>query len=137
MVDLRKKDSEMKGLLGGFQDETYGYQVPYHNGAYHGKVARFRLDTFGDVQVLDLTTTDSELKGFFGGFQDDTYGYLVPYHNGVRFGKVSRFRLDTFCDVPFPYTHLRSHETKAKLVCRLLLENKNDEFKILLKNKHN
>ncbi len=30
------------------------------------------------------------------------------------------------CAVPVPgaYTHLRAHETKAKLVCRLLLEKK-------------
>ena len=26
---------------------------------------------------------------------------------------------------PVPYTHIRAHETKANLVCRLLLEKKN------------
>merc|ERR1711972_1231706 len=69
--------------LGGFSDGTYGYLVPYSNGAYHGiayhgKVARFTLNTFGDVQVLDLASTDSDLQGFTGGFTDRTYGYVVP-----------------------------------------------------------
>merc|ERR1712217_663306 len=72
-----------------------GYLVPYRNGAPLGKVARFNLNTFGDVQMLDLTSTDSDLKGFFGGFTDDTYGYLVPTVQG----KVARFNLNTFGDV--------------------------------------
>ena len=29
---------------------------------------------------------------------------------------------------PVSYTHLRAHETKANLVCRLLLEKKNEQI---------
>merc|ERR1712190_275041 len=73
--------------------------MPDYNGASHGKVARFNLNTFGDVQVLDLTSTDSDLKSFAGGFSDGTNGYLVPYDNGASHGKVARFNLNTFGDV--------------------------------------
>merc|ERR1711972_463491 len=92
-------DPDLKGFREGFTDGTYGYLVPHYNGAYYGKVARFNLNTFGDVQVLDLTSTDSDLKGFLGGFSDGTYGYLVPYNNGAYYGKVARFTLNTFGDV--------------------------------------
>ena len=63
----------------------------YHNGAYHGKVARFDLATFSQVQALDLTATDPDLKGFQRGFASGSYGYFVPNYNGVtEFGKVAR-----------------------------------------------
>jgi len=32
---------------------------------------------------------------------------------------------ETLAEGPVSYTHLRAHETKANLVCRLLLEKKN------------
>ena len=38
-----------------FRDGTYGYAVLYNNGAYFGKVARWALASFDQVQVLDLT----------------------------------------------------------------------------------
>ena len=54
-------------------------------------MARFRLDVFNQVQVLDLTATDADLNGFQQGFSDGSYGYLAPNHNGARFGKVAQF----------------------------------------------
>ena len=63
--------------------------APNNNGVKFGNVARFTLDLFDQVQVLDLTITDADLKGFRGGgFSDGPYGYLAPYHNGPLFGKV-------------------------------------------------
>ena len=41
--------------------------------ARFGKVARWALASFGQVQVLDLTLTDPALKGFGGGFSYGTY----------------------------------------------------------------
>ena len=35
----------LKGFLGGFASNAHGYLVPYYNGAYFGKVARFELAT--------------------------------------------------------------------------------------------
>ena len=72
---------------GGFSDGSYGYLAPNLNG----EVARFRLDVFNQVQVLDLTATDADLNGFQQGFSDGSYGYLAPNHNGARFGKVAQF----------------------------------------------
>ena len=37
-----------------FRDGTYDYAVLYNNGAYFGKVARWALASFGQLQVLDL-----------------------------------------------------------------------------------
>jgi len=77
----------------------HGYVVPCYNGARHGKVGRFDLATFSQVQVLDLTSTDGDLKGFNGGFASGGYGYFVPGKNPNPFGKVARVDLDTFSQV--------------------------------------
>jgi len=98
VLDLTATDSDLGGFMGGFTDGTYGYLVPYGNGA-RGKVARFSLSDFSTVSLLDLTATDSDLKGFNGGFTDGTYGYLVPYSNGASFNKVARFSLSDFSSV--------------------------------------
>ena len=86
----------LKGFIAGFRDGTYGYAVPYYNGAHFGKVAFWALASFGQVQLLDLTLMDPALKGFNGGFSDGTYSYAVPYRNGVWFGKVAHWALASF-----------------------------------------
>jgi len=100
VLDLANTDAGLKGFRDGFTDGTYGYLVPFKNGAgYHGKVARFSLLTFGDVHVLDMATTDADLTGFLGSLTDGVYGYLVAYKNGAGYlGKVARFSLQTFGD---------------------------------------
>ena len=40
-----------------------GYLAPNHHGARFGKVPRFSLGVFSQVQVLDLTTIAPDLKG--------------------------------------------------------------------------
>merc|ERR1711915_110764 len=83
-------DASLKGLTGVFTDGAYGYLVAYKNRTgYLGKVARFSLRTFGDVQVLDVDETDVGLKGFRAGFTDGIYAYLVPYKNS----RISRFQV--------------------------------------------
>jgi len=101
VLDVATKDAGLKGFRGGFTDGTYGYLVPYKNEAgYHGKVVRFSLQTFGDVQVLDVATTDADFKGFRGGFTDGTYGYMVPHkRRSSCHGKIARFSLQTFSDI--------------------------------------
>ena len=64
--DLTATDSSLKGFRGVFSDGAYGDGVPEYRGAYFGKVARFNLDTVGNVEALDLTATDGSLKGFRG-----------------------------------------------------------------------
>jgi len=100
VLDLTATDPDLKGFEGGFTDGTYGYVLPYNNGNYLGKVARFLLSDFSSVSVLDLAATDQDLKGFQGGFTDGTYGYVVPYNNGADYsGKVARFSLSDFSSV--------------------------------------
>src|SRR5660397_196467 len=59
----------------------------------------------------------------------DVKGFSKKFYNGV-----CRARLDPVLKTcermheTVSYTHLRAHETKANLVCRLLLENKNTKF---------
>ena len=49
------------------------------------------------------------------------FGMLGP--NGA--GKTSTIRIITTITGPVSYTHLRAHETVLDIVCRLLLEKKN------------
>ena len=95
VLGLTATDADLKGFDGGFASGDYGYVVPHNNGARFGKVARFDLATFSQVQVLDLTATDTDLKSFYGGFAWGDYGYVVPYSNG----KVARFDFATFSQV--------------------------------------
>ena len=94
--DLTLTNPALKGFIAGFHDGTYGYAVPYYNGAHFGKVAFWALAPFGQVQVLGLTLMDPALKGSNGGFSDGTYSYAVPYRNGVWFGKVAHWALASF-----------------------------------------
>jgi hypothetical protein len=101
-LDLTQTSPGLKGFSGGFHDGTFGYLVPFDDGLFseggdlNGRVARFRLETFDDVQTLDLSKRDKDLKGFGGGFHDGTYGYLEPFFNGAPTGKVARFSLAKF-----------------------------------------
>ena len=55
-------------------------------------------------------------------YKDDWY-YLNPDNGVMRVDcTIDGYRLDRSGTVS--YTHLRAHETKANLVCRLLLEKK-------------
>src|SRR5660398_192088 len=48
------------------------------------------------------------------------YPVLIAFRRGVGIPELSK---------PVSYTHLRAHETKANLVCRLLLEKKKKKKK--------
>jgi len=90
VLNLTTMDASLKGLTGVFTDGAYGYLMAYKNRTgYLGKVARFSLRTFGDVQVLDVDETDVGLKGFRAGFTDGIYAYLVPYKNS----RIPRFQV--------------------------------------------
>eukprot|EP00613_Pedinella_sp_CCMP2098_P075328 CAMPEP_0171909944 /NCGR_PEP_ID=MMETSP0993-20121228/9055_1 /TAXON_ID=483369 /ORGANISM="non described non described, Strain CCMP2098" /LENGTH=82 /DNA_ID=CAMNT_0012543001 /DNA_START=40 /DNA_END=284 /DNA_ORIENTATION=+ len=47
-------DVDLKGFDEGFSSGDYGYLVPHSDNEYSGKVARFDMATFSNVQVLDL-----------------------------------------------------------------------------------
>lgn len=98
-LDLAVFADDLKGFSGSFTDGVHGYLVPFDNGKYFGKIVRFDLATFSNLEELDLTEIDEDLKGFSGGFVDGTYAYLTPCFNGRWFGKVVRFELATFSNV--------------------------------------
>ena len=62
-----------------------------------------------------------------GGFESQTYTNSIDALEANK-KKFLLFELDFFVTednkVAVSYTHLRAHETKANLVCRLLLEKK-------------
>ena len=70
VLDLTATDPDLKGFLGGFAMDGYGYFVPWSNAplVLSGKVARVDLATFSQVQVLDLEALMPNLVGFMGGF---------------------------------------------------------------------
>ena len=56
VLDLTDTDSDLKGFWGGFTDGSYGYFVPYSNGAYYfGKVAR--IDVVSHTQGIGWTSS--------------------------------------------------------------------------------
>ena len=65
-------------------------------------------------ETIDFVVTDAE----FAGYDTD-----VPALEDLALG--DGIRLDA---VPVSYTHLRAHETVLDLVCRLLLEKRNDSL---------
>merc|ERR1712032_1534807 len=107
VLDVSQSDAALKGFNGGFTDGKFGYLVPsFNDDGFQSKVARFDLETFSKVNVLDVAANANaedkkSLAGFDGGFADGKYGYLVP--NGgeedAKSGKVVRFDLETFKEV--------------------------------------
>src|SRR5660397_284565 len=118
-----------------------------------------RSDAFGTVELM--TTERQEIYAQFSDVQRELphclhsvgvekdfcfLGYAPYFSNrldGAHFvvcvhhGKQDGVRADDFPHVlriPVSYTHLRAHETKANLVCRLLLEKKKKNQK---KKQHN
>ena len=77
----------------------------------------------------------SAAHGYFEAYEDlSDLTRAVPFSKKgkrtpvfVRFSTVAGERGST--DTAVSYTHLRAHETKANLVCRLLLEKKNKKKK--------
>ena len=67
VLDLVDVNGIYAGFKGGFHDGSYGYLVPHNAGAaYSGKLVRFELSTFSNVEVLDLASEDPALKGHRG-----------------------------------------------------------------------
>jgi hypothetical protein len=110
VLDLTKRDNDLRGYSGGFVHDRWLYLVPYasrytgregstpsRRNGYHGRLTRVDLDRFDlhGVQWMDLTTIDTDLRGFSAGFSWGEFGYLVPFTNDETnfrekqtFGKV-------------------------------------------------
>ena len=59
---------------------------------------------------------------FYIGITNDLHKRIVKHQNGIGSEFTRKYNLKDLISVS--YKHLRAHETKAKIVCRLLLEKK-------------
>ena len=91
---------------------------------YDREILRMASDASGINEAL-FGQADERLK------RSPLFGILKknPYKGGVIPPENSDFVSD---DNPVSYTHLRAHETRHDLVCRLLLEKKKDGRPCLL-----
>src|SRR5665648_490915 len=80
--------------------------------------------SFTDVAELDITNTE-KVTEFLSGFKPE---FLV---NCAAYTNVDKAETDiptstllnaTAVGIPVSYTHLRAHETRHDIVCRLLLD---------------
>jgi len=115
VLDLTEYDDDLRGFMGGFEGEGYGFLVPHHKGfsceraihppppagpaqkgvgekllgcdgdAYSGKLVRFDLGDFKTVDVIDLEKVHRDLVGFNGAFTAGRYAFLVPYRRSSNF----------------------------------------------------
>src|SRR5450756_943646 len=76
------------------------------------------------VEVVDFTQEQQDLGSFYGLWTDEEKALkampIADYIASVTAGKTTT--VDGASSVS--YTHLRAHETRHDLVCRLLLEKK-------------
>ena len=90
-------------------------------------------DTAGQATDGSFTHTEGGLTWIWNGSSWRSSGgtldtYQLPTASTTVLGGVkvdgSTVTIDTNGVITVSYTHLRAHETKANLVCRLLLEKK-------------
>ena len=86
VIDLTEIDSSLKGFMGGFYAEQYGYLVPFNDGTkFTSKVVRFDVAEFtkDNVEVLDVAAAlgDKSACGFNQGGVYKDKGYLFPYRH--------------------------------------------------------
>ena len=109
--------TDLNGFIGGFAAGDYGYLVPHYGPPDYsrgGKVVRFDLATFNNVDVLDVPNVvgDANLVGFRGGFAYGQYGYIVPADSSQVGGplanrtKVVRFPLVDFNTAEVLYANI-------------------------------
>src|SRR5660398_192390 len=80
------------------------------------------VSTFFWLAKSGSITPHTKFTGQVYVLTHDEGGRHKPFFNGYR--PQFYFRTTDVTGVAVSYTHLRAHETKANLVCRLLLEKK-------------
>ncbi len=84
--------------------------------------------SFMRTLVRRMVTENWQITSPVFDLDDQGYGTVV-YQVEARFGTFSYV---LFSHYLVPYTHLRAHETVLDLVCRLLLEKKNNTVSVSL-----
>ena len=73
-------DGTLEGFYGGFTSSGYGYLVPYRNGAWHGKVVRFGVDSAPVVAMINTgTSQDGDLMRLLRQMADCTFLHDFSY----------------------------------------------------------
>src|SRR5450756_2399345 len=101
-----------------------GYRCIAHDRRGHGRSSQpwsgNEMDTYADdlAELIEtLALKDAVLIGFSAGGGE--VARYIGRHGTQRVAKAALISA-----VPVSYTHLRAHETRHDLVCRLLLEKK-------------
>jgi hypothetical protein len=84
--DLTTVNPSAKGYATAAFDGRYIYLAPYHNGDYHGIVARYdtqRALIRDSWELFDMSTVNPAAKGYLGSTFDGRYVYFAPYVNGT------------------------------------------------------
>src|SRR5450759_2418869 len=90
---------------------------------------------FGKIASIELSENEPSLvvipKGIAHGFRCLKDRSLIVYKTSTEYApnNDAGIRWDTFGFDSVSYTHLRAHETRHDLVCRLLLEKKKKKIK--------
>src|SRR5660398_154504 len=141
---------------GGFVHQVYGLvreeAVAYVTvGEYGRRHQGGVLDAHPVVHFISFFESPQDGDGVFRAWLPDEDGLEATLQSGILLHVLpvlikgscaddpqfttGQHRLQHVGGVPVSYTHLRAHETKANLVCRLLLEKKKKKGKKLERNK--
>src|SRR5665648_1212894 len=95
-------------------------------GGFFGAIARYLISTSAAplVSTLIVNITGSFLLGLLMYANEYTGMFSPKTRYFAATGFLGSFTTFSTFAVPVSYTHLRAHETRHDLVCRLLLEKK-------------
>src|SRR5659263_152379 len=118
--NISKYPMAVRNNSGGYFNHTFYWEnmKAHGGGAPTGKLSEAIVKTFTSFDEFKKQFSDAGKTWFGSG-----WAWLSLDDKGNLF----------ICSTPVSYTHLRAHETRHDLVCRLLLEKKKNN--ILLKNK--
>ena len=112
--------------------------VLVENRVFHPQpavVAAARISGMDSYNAM-CASAEADLEGFWAALARDNLVWTKPFTRTLDESKAPFYRwfddgqinASANCLDPVPYTHLRAYETKAKLVCRPLLEKKNNQL---------
>jgi hypothetical protein len=105
VLALTSTDAELRGSFCSISGATYGYLVPFYNGADHRKEPRSHVQRVYDICWVS-SRHNARLEVFSGGFSDASYDYA--HVGGANSDKLPRV-------LPSDFTTLGDFSTMAVL----------------------
>lgn len=99
ILDLEAINQHYRGYNSGHAHNGYAYLFPRRSsGPYYdyGKILRFSLSTFGDVETLDIPESDSLYTMLLGGTIAGGSGWAIGSIRGCTFCILYKFSLESF-----------------------------------------